>query len=99
MVDIFDIFSKENSIAAFLVILFKTILATFIGSRIETYQLESEILYRFRNNTTPTFYDLTLETWMDEGRLDFNGSVNILVKVIEDDTNSITLHSRLNALA
>lgn len=72
---------------------------SLFDSRIDQYQLESDISYRLPNNTTPVLYDLVIETWVDEGRLDYNGSVNIRVKVLENDTNSITLHSRnLNIL-
>lgn len=67
---------------------------TLFEPRITTYQLQEEINYRLPNNTSPTVYDLALETWVDEGRLDYNGSVNIRIKAIEDDTDSITLHSR-----
>lgn len=62
--------------------------------RIIPYQLELDVSYRLPNNTSPILYDLALETWVDEGRLDFNGSVTIRIKVLEDDSNSITLHSR-----
>lgn len=67
--------------------------------RIDSYQFETDISYRLPNNTKPSIYDVAIETWVDEGRFDFNGSVNIRVRVLEDDTNSITLHSRnLNIL-
>lgn len=86
-----------------LVLLFtlQSVCGTFMSfrPRIESYQLETDISYRLPNNTKPVLYDLAIETWVDEGRFDFNGSVNIRVKVLEDDTNSITLHSRnLNIL-
>lgn len=73
---------------------------TLFEPRVTPYELRLDnISYRLPNNTSPFFYDLALETWVDEGRLDFNGSVTIRIKVIEDDTGSITLHSRnLNIL-
>lgn len=73
--------------------------ASLIDSRIDPRQLELDISYRLPNNTSPILYDLAIETWVDKGRLNYNGSVNICVQVNENDTNYITLHSRnLNIL-
>lgn len=53
--------------------------------------------YRLPNNTWPLHYDIYLRTSIHTGHNMFNGVVRINVDVLEN-TNSITLHSRLHLI-
>ncbi len=47
--------------------------------------------YRLPNNTRPESYNLSIQTWIDDGNFTFIGSVRIAIVAIES-TNFITLH-------
>lgn len=53
--------------------------------------------YRLPNNTWPLHYDIYLQTSIHTGNTIFNGVVRININVLEN-TNSITLHSRLHII-
>lgn len=49
--------------------------------------------FRLPNDTSALTYDVSIRTWIDEGNLTFTGSVRIGI-VVEEPTNTITLHHR-----
>ncbi|KAJ6644039.1 Aminopeptidase N [Pseudolycoriella hygida] len=49
--------------------------------------------FRLPNDTRALAYDVSIRTWIDEGNLTFTGSVRIGI-IVEQSTNTITLHHR-----
>lgn len=50
--------------------------------------------YRLPNNTKPETYDVTLATSIHKGQFNFTGTVIIVIRVLENNTNVITLQTR-----
>lgn len=54
---------------------------------------DDQLNYRLPNNTKPETYDITLKTYLEQDKFNFDGQVSIFIRVLEE-TSEIKIHHR-----
>jgi aminopeptidase N len=63
------------------------------SDRFNLLSRQGGVSYRLPNETRPIRYDISLQTWIDEGKFEFEGSVRIHLRV-ESEIDHIVVHSK-----